>query len=75
METMTLEKLDAHLRALEAAFIALAKVQTQETRERFFTEFDRNLDSIAAAFSTIGRTDDWKESLYKHRHALKDLIS
>lgn len=75
METMTLEKLDAHLRALEAAFIALAKVQPQDARERFFTEFDRNLDSIAAAFATIGRTDDWKESLYKHRDALKDLIS
>lgn len=75
METMTLEKLDAHLRALEAAFIALAKIQPSETRDQFFAEFDRNLESIAAAFATIGRSDDWKESLYKHRDALKDLIS
>ncbi|MBY4726624.1 MULTISPECIES: hypothetical protein [Burkholderia] len=69
---VTMEKLEAHLRALEAGFIALARLYPE--RDALFAEFDRNISSIAASFSKIGRDDDWKASLFGHRDALKELI-
>lgn len=69
---ITLEKLEAHFRALEAAFIALAK--THPDRNAFFEEFDRNINSIAAAFSKAGRDDAWTANLSDQRDVLKELI-
>ncbi|WP_431207490.1 hypothetical protein [Burkholderia cepacia] len=69
---MTLEKLEAHLRALEAGFIALAKLHPE--RSAFFEEFDRNVSAIAASFPKIGRDDSWTTALNDHRDVLKELI-
>jgi len=71
-ENITLEKLEAHFRALEAGFIALARLHPE--RDALLAEFDRNISSIAASFSKIGRDDEWKVSLYGHRDVLKELI-
>ncbi|HGL5074111.1 TPA: hypothetical protein ACKFHZ_001957 [Burkholderia multivorans] len=69
---ITLERLEAHLRALEAGFVALAKLHPDQAA--LFAEFDRNVNAIAISFPKIGRDDAWITSLHNHRDVLKELI-